>query len=149
MSPGDHAWVTAGTRLAAFDRLRSDGMVAGVTCQACGYPTLSERGGHHVCVVCHWQDDGSARDSPDRTSAVNDGLTLREAAANIAEYGVSVSQWDALARPEFFLPAVRAARADLVAAYDRLRVNPLDASTRADVTAGRARLMRAIINEMR
>jgi hypothetical protein len=149
MSPADDPWVTTGTRLGAFDRLGADGLVTEVPCQACGYPTLSERGGHHVCVVCHWEDDGSSREDPDRASGVNNGLTLREAATNVAEYGVSVPPWDALTRPEFFLPAVRAARADLMAAYDRLRMDPLDPSARSDVTVGRARVMRAIVNEMR
>lgn len=149
MSPADEAWATTGTRLAAFERLSADGVVSGVPCQACGYPTLSERGGYHVCVVCHWEDDGTSRDDdPDLSSSVNNGLTLREAAANVADYGVAVSPVHALTRPEFFLPAVRAARADLMGAYDRLRVGPLDASARADVTTGRARLMRAIVNEM-
>lgn len=148
-APVGDPWVTTGLRLATFAQLHAAGALTEVPCLACGYPTLSERGGYHVCVVCHWQDDGSTREQPDRQSMVNDGLTLREAAAHIADTGVSASPWHALTRPEHFLPAARAARADLVEAYERLRVDPRNASARADVYAGRARLMRAIVNEMR
>lgn len=142
-------WVTVGLRWAASARIFAEGAVTDVPCHACGYPTLSEHGAAHVCVVCHWKDDDSTRDQPDRPSDANHGLTLRDAAVNVLETGVSASPGDALTRPEFFLPQVRAARADLMAAYDRLLANPRDGSTRAAVTAGRARLMRAIVNEMR
>jgi hypothetical protein len=40
------------------------------------------------------------------------------------------------------------ARAELVAAYERLRTTQ-DSAARADVFQGRAALMRAIVNEMR
>jgi Cysteine-rich CPCC len=146
--PGD-PWATTGVRLADFARLHDDGVLTEVPCLACGYPTLNERGGYHVCVVCHWEDDGTTRAQPDRAGGANHGLTLREATANIAESGVSRDRWDALTTPEYFLPAVRAARADLMAAYERLRVDPYDASTRAAVFRGRADLMRAIVTEMR
>lgn len=142
-------WATTGERVIAFDHLHANGALAELPCLACGYPTLLERGGYHVCVVCHWEDDGSTREQPDRRSAANDGLTLRQAAAHIADTGVSCSRWHALTAPEYFLPAVRAARADLVEAYERLGVDPLDASARADVYHRRAGLMRAIINHMR
>lgn len=28
------------------------------TCPCCGYPTLQERGGYEICVLCNWEDDG-------------------------------------------------------------------------------------------
>jgi hypothetical protein len=142
-------WLTVDGRWATGERLHADGLVSEVPCTACGYPTLSAHGRAHVCVVCHWKDDGSTRDQPDRPSEVNHGLTLREAAANVAQTGVSASPWDAMTRPEFFLPAVRAARDALMVAYDRLLADPLDAGARADVHSGRASVMRAIVNEMR
>lgn len=142
-------WEVTGVRLHYFQRLHDAGALAEVPCLACGYPTLSERGGNHVCVLCHWEDDGSSRERPDRRSGANRELTLREAAANVAETGVSVSQWHSLGSPHFFAPGVRAVRADLAAAYDRLGADPADPAARADVHAGRARLMRAIVSLMR
>jgi hypothetical protein len=147
--PSGDPWATTGERLSDFARLHDEGVLPEVPCLACGYPSLNERGGYHVCVVCHWEDDGSTRERPDRRSAANHGLTLREATANIAEAGVSRDRWDALTNPEYFLPAVRAARAGLMASYERLRVDPHDSSARAAVFSGRADLMRAIVNEMR
>lgn len=28
-----------------------------VTCLSCGFPTLSERGGFEICIICDWEDD--------------------------------------------------------------------------------------------
>jgi uncharacterized Zn finger protein (UPF0148 family) len=28
------------------------------TCPGCAYPTVEERGGHSVCPVCNWEDNG-------------------------------------------------------------------------------------------
>ena len=142
-------WATTGARLNAFARLNADGAVSEVPCQACGYPTLPVQGGDHICVVCHWRDDGSTRDQPDRRSAVNHGLTLRQAAAHIAETGVFASRWHALTAPEYFDPAVQAARADLMSAYDRLQDDPLDTSARDDVRTRRTRFMYTIVTAMR
>lgn len=142
-------WAATGARLAAFARLHAEGALSEVPCQACGYPTLPVQGGNHICVVCHWRDDGSSRDRPDSRSAVNHGLTLRQAAANIAETGVFASRWHALTAPEYFAPTVEAARADLMSAFDRLRADPKDASTRDDVRARRTRFMYTIVSAMR
>jgi uncharacterized Zn finger protein (UPF0148 family) len=142
-------WAAIASRLEDFERLRAEGELLELPCMACGYPTLTERDGHHICVVCHWQDDGSTREQPDRPSKANHGLTLRQAAAHIAETGVFASHWHALAAPEYYLPNVRTARDELVDAYERLRVDPRDGSARADIPTGRAKLMRAIVNEMR
>jgi hypothetical protein len=146
---GAQAWESVGQRLATFARLHADGALAEVPCPACGWPTLSGYGAHHVCVVCHWQDDGSTRDQPDRPSALNDDLSLREAAVQVAESGVAAAPITVLNRPQYFLPNVRAARAELVAAYERLRADPGDPEARTAVYLGRARVMRAIVNEMR
>jgi uncharacterized Zn finger protein (UPF0148 family) len=142
-------WAATGVRLEDFERLHAEGDLLEVACVACGYPTLTERDGHHICVVCHWQDDGSTREQPDRPSKANQGITLRQAAAHIAETGVYASRWHALDAPAYFLPNVRAARDELVQAYERLRVDPDDSSAHTDIRAGRAKLMRAIVNEMR
>jgi hypothetical protein len=147
--PADDAWAMTGARLAAFARLHHEGALNELPCLACGYPTLTERSGYHICVVCHWEDDGSTREQPDRRSAVNHGLTLRQAAAHVAETGVFAWRWHARTAPEYFLPAVRAARAELMEAYEQVRVDPRDATARAAVHDHRAKLMRAIVNEMR
>jgi hypothetical protein len=120
-------WAASSDRVALFSDLHADGLLDEVPCLACGYPTLSERGGDHICVVC---------------------LTLRQAVGHIAETGVFASRWFAVTAPEYFAPDVRAARADLVAAYERLRRDPRDTAVRAAVHAGRARFMRAIVTAM-
>jgi hypothetical protein len=142
-------WAASSDRVALFADLHADGLLEEVPCMACGYPTLSERGGDHICVVCHWKDDGSTRDEPDVASAANHGLTLRQAVGHIAETGVFASRWFALSAPEYFAPDVRAARANLVAAYERLRLDPWDVAARADVHAGRVTFMITIAKAMR
>jgi hypothetical protein len=148
MPEGD-PWATTQARLAASGRLHADGLLDEVPCLACGFPTLSERGGDHICVVCHWQDDDSTRDQPDHPSAVNHGLTLRQAAAHIVETGVYASPSWAWTVPEYFTPRARAARARLVEAYEQLMQHPRDAAARKDVHDGRANLMFAIVSAMR
>jgi hypothetical protein len=143
------AWAASGDRVARFAELHAQGVLTEVPCVACGYPTLSERGGDHICVVCHWKDDGSTREQPDRGSAANHGMTLRQAVAHIAETGVFASRWFALSAPEYFAPDVRAARANLVSAYERLRLDPWDVAARADVHAGRVTFMITIAKAMR
>ncbi len=142
-------WDAVEDRVATFARLHSDGVLPEVPCQACGYPTLPAAGRNHICVVCHWRDDGSSRDRPDERSMENQGLTLRQAAAHIAETGVFASQWHALVAPEYFVPDVKAARAELMLAYDRLGLAPLSAAARADVQSRRTTFMYTIVHLMR
>ncbi len=152
MTPGVPAadpWASTCARRAACAMLHAAGALDELPCPACGYPTLTERGGHHICVVCHWQDDDSTRDQPDRPSAVNHGLTLRQAAAHIVATGVFASPRWARTAPEYFTPEVRAARAELLAAYQRLMLHPRDASARQDVHNRRSNLMYAIVNARR
>src|SRR4029078_885692 len=108
-----------------------------VRAEPCGSPARPPRGRGHICVVCHWRDDGSSRDRPDVSSLQNQGLTLRQAAAHIAQTGVFASQWHALVAPEYCAPDVKAARAELTRAYDRLGRTPLDAAARAEVQSRR------------
>jgi len=147
--PEGDPWATSCARRAVCAKLHADGALDELPCLACGYPTLTERGGYHICVVCHWEDDDSTCDQPDRSSAVNHGLTLRQAAAHIVETGVFASPHWARTAPEYFTPEVRAARAELVGAYERLMVHPRDALARKDVHDGRSNLMYAIVNAMR
>jgi Cysteine-rich CPCC len=147
--PDGDPWATTCARRAASAKLHAEGALHEVPCPACGYPTLTERGGNHICVICHWQDDDSTRDQPDRPSALNHGLTLRQAAAHIVETGVYASPRWAWTAPEYFTPRARAARAQLVAAYERLMIHPRDALARKNVHDGRSNLMYAIVNAMR
>jgi hypothetical protein len=142
-------WDAVGDRLVTFTGLHADGVLPEEPCQACGYPTLPARGRHHICVVCHWRDDGSSRDRPDLRSLENQGLTLRQAAAHIAETGVFASRWHALVAPEYFEPDVRTARAELTRAYDRLGQAPLDPAAQAEVQSRRTRFMYTIVHLMR
>ena len=147
--PEGDPWATTCARRTASAQLHADGALDVLPCQACGFPTIAEWGRDHICVVCHWKDDDSTRDQPDRPSAVNHGLTLRQAATHIVETGVFASPGWARTAPEYFTPEVRAARTELVAAYERLMVDPRDASTRKDVRDGRSNLMYAIVNARR
>ena len=59
-------------------------------CPCCRCLTLSEPGGHEICQVCFWQDDG--QDAPD-ASEVRGGpnyeLSLLRARANYLSFGAS------------------------------------------------------------
>ena len=148
-APESDPWAIACARRAVCAELHMDGALDELPCPACGYPTLTERGGDHICVVCHWQDDDSTRDQPDSPSAANHGLTLRQAAVHILETGVFASPGWVWTAPEYFTPEVRAARASLVQAYERLMVHPRDALARKDVRDGRSNLMYTIVNATR
>jgi Cysteine-rich CPCC len=147
--PAVDPWAMTCARRAVCARLHVEGALAELPCLACGYPTLTERGGYHFCVVCHWEDDDSTPDQPDRPSAVNHGLTLRQAAAHILETGVFASPRWARTAPEYYTPQVRAARAELVQAYERLMDHPRDSLVRKDVRDRRSNLMYAIVNARR
>ena len=88
-------WATTSARRDAFAELHDEGALDELPCLACGYPTLTERGGYHICVVCHWEDDGSTPDDPDHPSAVNHGLSLRQSATHVVATGVfAAPHWE-------------------------------------------------------
>jgi hypothetical protein len=146
--PVGDTWSATRSRVAAFTRLHADGALADVPCPACGYPTLPEHGARHICVLCHWQDDGSSGDEPDRPSARNHGLTLRQAVAHIGATGVFAAPVFAATAPAYYTPRARAARVALSEAYDRLRLSPRDPAAHAAVRTGRADVMIAIVQAM-
>jgi hypothetical protein len=76
-------------------------------------------------------------------------ISLAVDTAHIAETGVFASPRWAWTAPEYFTPEVRAARTELVEAYERLMVHPRDALARKDVHDGRSNLMYAIVNARR
>lgn len=49
------------------------------TCPGCGYPTLPERGGYDICMVCGWEDDLQDDDQADEVwGGPNYTLSLTE-----------------------------------------------------------------------
>ncbi len=56
------------------------------TCPCCGYPTLSERGGYEICVLCGWEDEGFDDPEADSLGGPNYYLTLTEARQNFKKY---------------------------------------------------------------
>src|SRR5690349_20522066 len=53
-------------------------------CPVCGYPTLSERGGYEICVLCNWEDELVG--NVEATTGPNRDYTIREARANFQQY---------------------------------------------------------------
>jgi len=89
-------------------------------CPCCRYPTLSERGGYEICVLCGWEDDG--QDDPyadERWWGPNGGYSLTAARANFADSGRMFAADDD-ERPDEAQDA-REARRILRSAYDTLR----------------------------
>ena len=59
-----------------------------LACPCCGYITLSERGGHDICNVCFWEDDGQDDEDADVIRGGPNGkLSLSEARRNFADFG--------------------------------------------------------------
>ena len=56
------------------------------TCPGCGYPTLSERGGYEICMVCSWEDDGQDDSTADEVwDGPNGSMSLTENRLGIGE----------------------------------------------------------------
>jgi hypothetical protein len=70
--------------------------VAGVTeeageepCPCCGRKTLGERGGHEICRVCWWEDDGQDNSEADIVwGGPNSDLSLTQARVNLLIRGI-------------------------------------------------------------
>jgi hypothetical protein len=59
-------------------------------CPCCGYLTLEELGGHRICAVCSWQDDGQNDGDADLVrGGPNRELSLTTARRNFAEFGAA------------------------------------------------------------
>src|SRR5271166_5860970 len=57
------------------------------TCPVCGYPTLGERGGFEICILCWWEDDGQDDPNADEVwGGPNGKRSLTEARRNFAAY---------------------------------------------------------------
>ena len=68
------------------DRVARDPRTGRFACPCCGYLTLRERNGWHICGVCFWEDDGHGDHNADDHSSAN-RLTLAEARANFRRFG--------------------------------------------------------------
>jgi len=53
------------------------------TCPCCGFPTLNERGGYDICILCKWEDDGQDDINADEVlGGPNESFSLTEARDN-------------------------------------------------------------------
>ncbi|MGX6601672.1 CPCC family cysteine-rich protein [Micromonosporaceae bacterium Da 78-11] len=60
-----------------------------LACPCCGYLTLPSRGGHEICPVCGWDDDGQDDHDADELRGAPNKVSLTEARANFLEFGAS------------------------------------------------------------
>jgi hypothetical protein len=59
-------------------------------CSCCGYPTLDERGGFDICLLCNWEDDGQDDHNADRVlGGPNGDYSLAEARSNFEAHATS------------------------------------------------------------
>ena len=59
-------------------------------CPCCKFKTLHERGRFEICKVCFWEDDGQdEHDAEVVRGGPNYHLSLRQAQANLAEFGAT------------------------------------------------------------
>lgn len=62
-------------------------------CPCCGYPTLDERVGYDICILCDWEDDGQDDLDADLIKGGPNGdYSLTEARENFKKYIVMYSQ---------------------------------------------------------
>ena len=60
------------------------------TCPCCGFPTLSERGGYDICILCNWEDDGQDdKDADAVLGGPNGDLSLTQARDNFQKFSSS------------------------------------------------------------
>lgn len=57
-------------------------------CPCCRFPTLSERGGYDICIICWWEDDGQSDRNADKVrGGPNGSYSLTQARGNFADHG--------------------------------------------------------------
>lgn len=71
-------------------------------CPCCRYLTLEERGGHEICPVCFWEDDGQDQAEADVVrGGSNAELSLTQARSNFALFGACAERFRAdVRKPE-------------------------------------------------
>lgn len=66
---------------------KSSGKGVTYPCPCCGYPTLPERDGFHICILCDWEDDGQDNDRADEVwGGPNGEYSLSRARENFKRY---------------------------------------------------------------
>lgn len=61
-------------------------------CPCCGYPTLDERAGYDICILCDWEDDGQDDLDADLIKGGPNGdYSLTEARENFKRYLIMYS----------------------------------------------------------
>ncbi|HLP51773.1 MAG TPA: CPCC family cysteine-rich protein [Chitinophagales bacterium] len=59
-------------------------------CPCCYLPTLTERQGWNICLMCYWEDDGQDDHNADKVlGGPNHDYSLTEARANFCQYLIS------------------------------------------------------------
>lgn len=67
-----------------FDNYLTEKNIELHTCPGCGYPTLTERGGYEICIVCNWEDENQDdKDADEIWGGPNYELSLTENRLNI------------------------------------------------------------------
>ncbi len=66
-------------------------------CRCCGNLTISMRGYFEICPVCYWEDDEEQFSDPDYEGGAN-GISLKQAKKNYAEFGASEKRFSACVR---------------------------------------------------
>lgn len=90
---------------------------ASFTCPSCGYPTLSERGGYEICILCSWEDNGQDNENadevwggPNHELSLNDNRVLFETNKK--------SNWTESGREQWFAPV----RKRIIDCFERILV---------------------------
>lgn len=69
-------------------------------CPCCRHLTLDERGGHEICPVCFWEDDGQDDHDADRVrGGPNGASSLAQARQNYAAFGACEERFKPQVRP--------------------------------------------------
>ena len=105
-------------------RPRVEGTV--YACPCCGYPTMDDRGGDLICLLCRWQDDG--QDNPyeeEIWGGPNYSYSLEEARRNFQAH---LSKYRLTDEELFRREAAKNDRKrDLMEIYERIRSTADDA----------------------
>jgi len=66
-------------------------------CPCCHFPTLTERQGYEVCLICNWEDDGQDNQNAEKVlGGPNHDYSLTEARQNFKKYLTSYRPSDIL-----------------------------------------------------
>ena len=121
-------------------------------CPCCGYPTLPERGGHDICELCNWEDDGQDDPQADEVrGGPNGSYSLAQARENFHTYGVMYSPENDMRLIGGDTDAEWAAKQGLIRAFETMRSGTGDAlgSLQAEIASCRRILQAEMIKKVR